>query len=455
LPPLTETAAAELATATAVAERAQTALAAAQADVRAAEAARAAAGARLEALAALDAELRRRLAEAADAMPADATGLADDVELNVVALRAQGAAVAGAERDLADARRRFQAAGTLVRDAEADLAAARSAKAAADARALTIAAAEAALAAEPLVDVGMDAGTALDGPELEAADARLAADLPEELLARARARLAIARAEQADANDGAAAAKRTAAVAATAQGGRPAASAQGAAALDAAEGAYLDTLHGREELDGALAAIAAVTARPPLSDDRRARMTTGAVAAAGRAAAEAEQTRDEARATVREKRVAYLRMVLVAVDQHPESDPSEDGDVQTAAGELQTALEALSEAEQALDLRPAPEEPTPREAFGRWEATVPDETWAALLALEDARRTLSRLRDVDSSELREQLALAEDALGDAIAAEAGGNRAVRALLALTTDRTEAAAVAARTSSDLSITRGDA
>ena len=455
MPPLTDTTDAELATATTLHHRAAETLDTAQAELRQAEIARDAARAQLEALRAVDADLRRRLAEAAAGLPGDAAALTDDVEVNLVALRAQGVAVAAAERAVVDARRHFQAAGTTLRDAETRRSAAQAAKDAADERAAMLAEVDAALGEDELGQVPGDAQAALDGDAFADAEARVAADLSEELLERARARLTIAGAEQDDALAAAAAAALKTADAATTQGGPASATEEARAMLASAEASYLTVLTGRTELDRAQAAIAAVNAAPPLSTDRKERMTEGPIADAGRDAAEAEKDRDDARDEVRAKRKDLQAKVLLAVTDHPDDDPAGDADVQAAQDDLDAAQGDLQKAEDALDVAADPDTPTPRQAFGRWEATVPDETWEALLALEEARATLTRLAGTDAAALEQTMSEAESAYGDAIAAESAAGRAVAVLRALTTDLAGAAETAARTTFDLSTARGDA
>ncbi len=445
----------EHATAAALAARAKGRLATADEELRAVQIVSRDAGALFTDLSAKDAELRRRLAEAADGMPADTAALSDELELNTVALREQGAKARAAQRAVATAKQAFLAAGEQARAAQAHLASATEVKAAAAARQKTLDDAEEALKQLPLTEV-KDAATEASGDPLGAADARIEGDVPEELLVRAKARLALNAAELARAQAAAIEAAAAMAAAATTANGLPAVTREALAALQVAERDYLATLDGDRDLQRATAAIAAVTVAPPISDERVARMNSGPAHDAGNTAdnLELEEKRDKARGDVLIKRALYEQAWVAALKKDAATDPDDDAGVLDAKEKLKEELQNLRDAEEALDTPGAAGEATPRDTYGRWEATVPVELWNAVIAVEAARATLDRLTTTDPGELASKLAAAEDAYALALEAQGEGTRKVEALAALAEERSAAADLALRTNSDLSAVRGD-
>lgn len=443
----------ELTTAQTLAGRAQTRLGVADAELRAAETAEADASALFTALSAKDADLRHQLAANAGGMPADTAALSDQVELNTVALRAQGAKASAAQRAAASAQHAFLAAGEQARTADARVAAAKQAKTAADARQKTLDDAALALAQAPLTDVKSGATVATGGP-FKNADKRIDDDVPKELLDRAKKRLELNGLELARTQTAADEAAAESAKAAAAAFGLPSATAAALADLQAAERSYLSALDESRILLGAVAAIAAIAGAPPISAERRARMTSGPVFDAGKSAKVLEQKRDTAREDVLAKRTAFEQKWIAALAADADADPADDAAVKTAQADLDTVVSALELAEAALDTPAAADEPTPRELFGRWEATVPAETWSSVIALEGARATLKRLKTFDPATLATTLSTAEDVYATALKTQAKGDRTAGALEAAAADRDAAAQLAVRTNSDLSAVRGD-
>lgn len=436
----------------AAADRAAARLAAADAELRDAESARREAATLFTALGAKDADLRRRLAAAAGGMPADTAALSDEVELNTVALRAQGAKANAAERALAAAKQALTTAGQQVRDAQTRLAAAKATATAAAERAKQLDEAQVALGQPPLKTVAAAATTAIN-QDLKKADQRIATDVPKQLLDRAKARLKLNHHELKAAETVALQAATATARAAAAANGLAAAAAQQLAELQAAEAAYLATLTRADALTRANAAVAAVQAAPEISPERRARMTGGAVVEDGKTATELEEKRDAARQKLLDARAAFEQKWIAALEAQA-VDPAQVAEVKTARDGVNTAVGALADAEMALDTPPAAGKPTPREAFGRWEATVPIETWNGVVAVVHARRTLEELKATKPAELRAALATAEDAYALARRKATSGERTIGELASLASERAATAALAIRTNSELSAVRGD-
>jgi hypothetical protein len=137
------------------------------------------------------AKVRAKLAEIPTS--ADATPLLKELEQATVDQRAAQAAMLAAERDLALARAQSERAAVAVREAEAGEREAKAAAAAAALEANRVAALVAALGEVPLDTLKSDAETLLDPTTAKAAKDAAEADIPDDLLKRARERVSIMR----------------------------------------------------------------------------------------------------------------------------------------------------------------------------------------------------------------------------------------------------------------------
>jgi hypothetical protein len=395
-----------------------------QAGFATADAERAALAATLADLGAQAAEIRRRLPE--QPMPADGTALIEQLEQLMIQVRAAHAGLLGAELAADETRRRLEAGeqqlAAAAAAAQQDAAAHGAEQAAAERRIAD----RTALTVAPLDELQARATAALAaGAEpLTAARARLATDVPAELLARARARRG-ARRQQLErvrtlAED--------AAAIAAGERGDTAAKRLVFARADAALHAYATAAQG--ELQRALDLLEGIVAAPPPTPAEANRIADKTIVKNGKDAVTAEADRDTAADTLAAAEAALEAAELNARAADIDADVSKDAAVKKATKDRDAAAATLAPLETAYTQKL-------RAALDLWEATVPDATWRLLADLDEAETILGRLEDVDpAAELADPLDDAEQDLVGALVADEKQARA-RAFVARAVVRSEA------------------
>jgi hypothetical protein len=175
--------------------------------------------------------------------------------------------------------------------------------------------------------------------------------------------------------------------------------------------------------------LATVAGGPAPSAAESAAIDEPGLVAAGEAAAAAEKARDEAAAALAEAEAELeakrLELRAADVDADPDADPA----VAPLQDTVDQAATALADAEDAYTAEM-------RAALDRWEAAVPDGLWAHLVTFERARRILAALEGTEPAGLAAAVTTAEEALHDALVAEAKAVRTVDFLRAAAARRRE-------------------
>jgi hypothetical protein len=390
------------------------------------------------------AAVRRKLPDAP--MPADADALIDELEAKTIELRAVQAQILESDATADEAARDVEAADAELAAATAQAAAATAARDQVQTEHDRRNAWKTAAGKSPLKDVPAAATAAGDATAepMKSAKARVEADIPAELIARARERGANARTAfdlvvdlAQDAGD----------KVSTSAGGVV----QAEAAFRRAEaqlGAFFRSAP--TDLARAIAVLEAIPDAPALTDAEVARITDTDIVKAGKAAAAKESARDTAR-TNREKAAAALeKAILAARAADVDTDPAtvqavkdKQKDFDDAAGPLATAETAYT-AQMRADL-------------DRWEATVPDATWRLLADFEEAKATLDRLKQSDPAALATAATAQEGNLVTALlaASKTGRTQSVLVLAAARSESRLAAAANSATARRFSAIRGDA
>lgn len=200
--------------------------------------------------------------------------------------------------------------------------------------------------------------------------------------------------------------------------------------LARAEAALADfVVRGPERLEMALGLLARVADGPKPTGAEAAAVTAEDLVTAGEAAVAAEKARDEARSALAaaEEALEAKRLELKAAD--IDADPDADPAVTPLQKQVDQAEDALTDAEDAYT-----EEM--RADLDAWEAAVPDGLWADLLSFERARRILDALEKTKPDALAAKIATDEEALVDALTAEARTLRKVDFLRAQAERRKE-------------------
>lgn len=309
----------------------------------------------------------------------------------------------------------------------------------------------AALAGQPMADLGM-AVTAAAAPASDAKDRLRTGEMDSALFDRAEERwtLAADRLARADA-----AASEAADRLAAKRG-----------AVEAAELAYerarsrLRDLaaNGGSRLDAALALLHGVTAAPALSQDVVDWIDGGdshGLVAAATAAKTAEEDRDQKLAALDVAVVETDRKRLAAVVANPDRDIEQVAAVSTARAAEESARSDLN-APQTAYLEPGTDGRSPHDDLAAWEAAVPDSVWRLFTDYERGRAMLAKLADDLGAGLGDALTSAETAYVNALESSDQDARTALALELITTVR-DAQAQAARRSEEgrlLGALRGD-
>ena len=256
-----------------------------------------------------------------------------------------------------------------------------------------------ALLAPPVSAVRTDASTALAA--IAPADTRIKGDIPVDLLTRAQER----RSAASDVLS-----KAVAAV--------PAATALGPGKLETALSRAENALS--EYVGQAVSRLAAAkdsvtrVARPdvsPLTPAQKARINDTKVVDDGKAAAAKEKTRDDAFQDLSAKQVVLNDAILNARATDIDVDPSTVQAVIDATKDRDDAKTVLGTASTAYGA-------ADRAAIDKWEAAVPEDTWRLANELEEARSTLTELKNLDPATLVTALGTAEAAwVADLVKAE--------------------------------------
>jgi hypothetical protein len=367
-------------------------------------------------------EIRAKLAEIP--MPADGAALIEALEGEIVEAHTQEARALDAEARIAAGRVRADRAAREEARAGADVALAEARKASADKKHDEYANTDTTTppkkpkgwkptATTDLASLPQDAldllNDAAKNHDFTAARTRVEGDIPAALLTRARARGQ----RELDMLDGARAARQTKeddlATELATSGGKAGAVVEKRVAFARAEAALRDfVMRAKEETEQAVSTFKAIAAAPPLTQAVKDRIA--ALTADGAAALPAEQERDTARAAVQAKQAQVDARIEAVRD--AAGDVATDAQVATLTGELATLTGTLDTKQAAFDAVKAD--------LDAWEAAVPEATWTALFALDEARRTLERLGAIVPATLVSDFDSAEDAyatrLGEAAAA---------------------------------------
>ena len=357
-------------------------------------------------------EIRAKLAEIP--MPADGAALIEQLEGRIVESHTQEASALDAEARIAAGRVRADRAAKEEARASADVALDEARKSTAEKKhdewvqAKTRATGALGSLPQDAIDLLNDAAKNQD---FTAARTRVEGDIPAALLTRARARgqreldaLEAARTARTSREDALATELAT-------NGGKAGAVFEKGLAFARAEAALRDfASRAEEDKAQAVQTFKAIAAAPPLTQAVKDRIA--ALAADGAAALPAEQERDIARAAVQAKQEqldARLETVRDAGD-----DVTADAQVGTLTGELAALNATLNTKQAAFDIV--------KEDLDAWEAAVPEATWAALFALDEARRTLERLGAVVPATLVSDFDTAEDAYATSLLEAAAAAR---------------------------------
>jgi hypothetical protein len=432
---ITDVTAAELNRAKDAVTAAQATLAAAQATLATAQAEQAKLGTELLALEAQIVKIRSELG--VSPMPADADALGDALEQALLRQRAKQNESVEAEAAVDEAQRSLAAAGAALAARTVAAVAAQAADDEAQARG-TQRTSWATAIAGPLSTLKDDAQAAAAGSFHDAAEARLAADVPDGLRERAldrakaeRQRREAAATRVSDAEDA------LAGVLGSGDYGDDGAVAAAAIAFRRAEAALRDYAQlGRERYDRALALLAAVVAaRAPTQAevDRMNDVEFTQPAADNDVTINflmAEAARDDKRKALAVAQAKLDAAILTARTADPDDPNPMSADITKAETDLGKAVTELDDAETAY-------KPALRTALRAWAGTVPDETWRALEDFEEAEAILEALAALTASSLVTKVKNAEDAYANAVITAAKSAR-IRALIAATVSAREAA-----------------
>lgn len=365
------------------------------------------------------AAMKARLA--ADRTPADADAHARELRSLVVEWHAQAGAGVQAAQELARAEAvAARASVQATRMAEA-LSRATASKGAAQAREDERARIEAALAAPPLLGIEAAAAAATTGPEQVAALARLSDAFPAALLGLLERRRQIAVGQQARLE---AAAADTELLLAThlATVGLP--GAVDGLSPDHEKAWSALTAHARaapDEFARALGLLASVGSAAKPTDDERTDAASGPFQADGASAIAVEDQRDAALDAWDAAAAALAKATCAARAPDPTADVS--GTVAGLATACANALTDLGGKEAAF----SGGAPSEKRKLDLWEASLPDGEYALAAAYGEAIDALTRLGAVVPADLASRCDDAEQALVDALVAEAKASRSTQFL----------------------------
>jgi hypothetical protein len=405
-------------------------------------------------LAAALADFNEQIAEvradlAAVATPADAEPLLSSLAALLADLHNAQGQMVSAQQALAVARARTARASAELARAQQRLEAATAAQARYEALDEEHGVWVTALGQPPLDTLKADATNALTVAPFTDAVGRVDANVPAELLARARERAAAQQLRVTGA--------RTSAAQAEDRMKQEQADSEGASgdvekkalALERAVAALRDYVtSARDRFDRAQTLSLGVMSSPELTAEQVARVNDATLKTPGIAAATAEKERDVAAATKAEKQALYDDAVLVRLIADPDADPVLHADVIAAQGVLTGAIDALA-------LKEAAYVPL-RSDLDHWEAALPDTMWRQVAAVEEARALLTRLSTLDPSSLPTAVTAAETALATSLGKAAVRGRAATILIDTVTERSAGleAVLSAQQDAAFSATRGD-
>ncbi len=411
----------------------------------AANAASAAAASDLAATQAAIGALKAKLA--ADATPADADADAKALRQLVGKLRnASGRAVqAGTDQDeaqgaVARAQAELALAGAKLAEATSRLGDAQARKSALDDW-------NTKLAGAPLKDVKANATAAQTGPEHTAAAARLAHDVPADLLKLTQRRrgLVTHRLDTLGSAVSDTQALLQKALGETVDGARLAQQAAFDALASHVRVAVAD-------LDRAMTLLDAATQSPALTAQELADVTSGPSQAAGAPSVAVEDARDKAITALVDARAALEKATVAAQAPDPTADVT--GKVATEQGAADAAQKDLDQVKGPAFTGGGP--PSAKDKLDAWEAALPDSAYAANAQLQEAEEILARLAGTDPTALVAAVTAAETALVKALLAQASSDRTLAYLqdtLAQQAARRDRAR-AARQDTVFSFMRGD-
>ena len=384
--------------------------------------------------------IRRKIAETTIA--ADGKALFDDLDANTSQLRAQQAAMADAQETIAYARSRITGAqdelGRAAQAAQASTAAVQAVQRADGDHATWITNATSA----PLSGLPAQADVTAAGPAKTAAlaaaarlDSASGGDIPTELFTRARERrqARLDRLAALDASAGLAEDRQA----------DEAAKAGLSGASDKAQLAYTRSeddlrtyaLTAQQRFDRAMLLLAGVANSTPLNADESARIQGLLTEADAANVFVLESTRDLAQVALDAQNDVVAAAILDAIAKNPSADPSTDGTVQTAKGQLPALQQAVTDANNNY----APV----KGKLDSLEAAIPDATWSLFDDYEEALTLLAELAADNPATLATALTNAEDAYAQALRAEQDNARTVIAVGELVREREDRAATAAQ------------
>lgn len=275
----------------------------------------------------------------------------------------------------------------------------------------------------PLKDIKDTALAAFDKDPYKAAKARIVTDIPDPLLTRAADRRRLEALQLAQRRAAAREAEDKIGEELSADGG----------VLGKAEKARLDLARASEELrqyivrsndryEQALATLSAVAdaKKEPLTEAQIALINDEDLKEERAEAASFEHERDLKLGVVRVRQTELDQAIIKARAADVDADPEDAEDVKTKRAALELAAEELAQAEDDYT-------PEMRTVMDQWEAAVPDTAWRRLDAFEEARRTLTALKDTDTALLKNDESGKESALVTALAAAAKSARTLNAL----------------------------
>jgi hypothetical protein len=343
---------------------------------------------------------------------ADGAAILAQLEQNRIDLRAKRLQLVKAQEALALAQSQVARSQTILAREAGDLARAAALKSTEQQEDKKRSGWKAAIGQPPLDALKAAAGTALGASPYTSAKTRVEADIPADLITRARqrrdqeqARVDRLRQEVETAEDALDNMLEL-------TGGLAGASAKKRRAFDRAETSFGDyVLSAKQRFDRAIALLAPIAAAPALTAEEQARINDVTIKKNGSDAAAKEKDRDAAQAVVDQNQVILDDATMTAIAAG--KDPASETPVQKAKTDLDTAEGKLNTAKNAYT--------TPmRKDLDTWEAAVPDAAWRRLADFQEADAILNDVKKPDPSALAKAMTDAESALADALDAEAAG-----------------------------------
>jgi hypothetical protein len=355
-----------------------------------------------------DAALRQALA--ATPTLADGAAILAQLEQNTIDLRAKRQDLLEAQESLAAAQSRVERCQAILARETADLARAMTLKHAAQEADTKRSGWKTDAGKPPLDTLKADAGAALGAKTYTDAKARVEADIPADLIARARDRRDQEAARVDRFRKEVEAAEDALDDELAANGGLPGATAKKRRGFGRAETAFGNyVLTAKQRFDRAMALLAPIPGAPALSAEEQARINQADIKQKGAAAAAKEKARDDARATLADKQATLddATMDAIAAGKKPEDVKA----VKDATKERDDAVTDLAkkEGEYTAGMR---------KDLDTWETAVPDAAWRLLADFQEANAILNDLKATDPAALAKAMVDAESDLAGALDAEA-------------------------------------